>query len=80
MTIKLTIHRSLRRFLGRPVAEDILSLDLTEGTTPQEVLDEFGFCKEERWILFFVNRRMVDPNVALREGDHLMIHPPLCGG
>lgn len=80
MKVELTIHRSLRRFLGRLVEEDTLPLDLAEGTTPQEVLDELGFRKEKRWILFFVNRRMVDPNLALREGDHLMLYPPLCGG
>lgn len=80
MRVELTIHRSLRRFLGRSVNEDTQPLDLAEGTTPQEVLDDLGFRKGKRWILLFVNRRMVDPDLALKEGDHLMLYPPLCGG
>lgn len=79
MRVRIKAYASLRRFvpgvlLGRPSV-----LELVDGTTIGEALDQIGLPRREARICF-VNGRCQDIDHPLCDDDELAVFPPIGGG
>ena len=80
MKIQLNLFASLTRFLPDPVGTGFSKLvDLEEGTTIEELLDQLKIPREQPKIIF-LNGIHAEGTTVLKEGDRLGIFPPLAGG
>jgi MoaE-MoaD fusion protein len=55
-------------------------LDLPDGSAVEDAWRELGFGTQPPGLLFAVNRRYVEPDRVLNEGDELAVIPPVSGG
>jgi len=74
MDIKVRLFATLRENRGKE-----LMMNLPQGATPMNVMDELNITKEEVAILL-INGRDGQFGVELIEGDTVSIFPPVGGG
>jgi len=74
MKAKIKLFATLRS--GR---FDIKEMDLAEGTTIFNIIEQLGIGKEEAAILF-INGVHAELNTVIKEGDDVAIFPPVGGG
>jgi sulfur-carrier protein len=74
--LKVTVKLFATFRLGR---QKIIQMELSEGTTPQHIIDNLGIDKSEVAILL-INGRDGYLQSALSEGDVIALFPPVGGG
>lgn len=79
MYVRVKLFATLRRYAGEIPAGKPLELELSEGTTLQELVDRLGLPPEETKVTF-VNGRSQDLDFVLQPGDEVGIFPPIGGG
>jgi len=83
MKIAFKLFATLTDYLPPNRKGNVLSLDVDEGTTVQDLIDRFGV-PEKLAHLVLVNGVFVAPSQrathALQENDELAIWPPVAGG
>ena len=83
MRISVTTGGLLDEYLPAGSEGDTAELDVADGATPSDVLEQLGIPLEENYLLS-VNGEVVAPSErdrrALAEHDALAILPPLKGG
>ncbi|SMP67932.1 MoaD/ThiS family protein [Anoxynatronum buryatiense] len=55
-------------------------LNLPDGTTVGQVMDQFGVSDHRVWLYVVNHREIRKREDTLDEGDHLMVFPPMEGG
>jgi molybdopterin converting factor small subunit len=80
MEIRVQLHGALRRYRPKDIAlMGPFSLEVAEGTTISDVIDQLGI--PSSWVRGrFVNDRPSDLPQPLRSGDELVLFPPVGGG
>jgi MoaE-MoaD fusion protein len=76
------VHVTVRLFAGlreRAGAAE-RELDLPDGSAVEDAWGELGLGAQPPGLLFAVNRRYVEPDQVLNEGDELAVIPPVSGG
>lgn len=77
MRVEVQLYATLRKY--GPPGGGILVLELAEGDRVARVLESLGVPREvERVIL--VNGRPVTSDSVLKEGDRVVLFPPVAGG
>lgn len=73
---------TLSVFMALPKGEKIRNeaLQIKEGSTVADAVDLFGISDDWVWLYVINHRHIVKRNVVLKEGDHLMVFPPMEGG
>lgn len=83
MKVELKLYASLSHYLPKGAAEHKVTLDVAEGITPSQVIDEMKLPRESCFLVL-VNGIFVPPEErasrAMRDGDALAIWPPIAGG
>jgi molybdopterin converting factor small subunit len=79
MQVSVRLFATLRRFAGNLPAGKTLELELSKGSTLQDLVDQLGIPAEETKVAF-VNGRAQDLDYALQQGDEVGIFPPIGGG
>ena len=79
MQVHVRLFATLRRFATGVSPGKFLDLELSEGTTLQELVDKLGIPREEAKVAF-VNGRAQEPDFVLQPGDEVGIFPPIGGG
>ncbi len=77
MSITLRLDGNLRKYA--PDRQDRTVVDLASGTTIRSLLESLGV-PENGWWMAAVNDQVVEPEIALHEGDVLEIFDPVGGG
>ena len=78
MKIELALFASLAAFLPGGGGRGALQLELDDGTTVADVIDQLGLPDAPR--IVFVNNRAAEESATLSDGDRLAIFPPIAGG
>lgn len=76
MNITLSVFMVLPE--GKRIRNKVL--ELKEGSTVANAVDLFHISDEWVWLYVLNHRQVVQRNNALKEGDHLMVFPPMEGG
>lgn len=80
MNIRVKLFASLREAAGRTT----IDLTLPDGATVADALaaldGQLRPASQGRRVAVAINRRYVEPNTGLREGDELALLPPVSGG
>jgi len=79
----LIVHVRLHTALQRVSADGrtgTLELVLPPGACVRDVLDRMNLVADDEALLLVLNRRMVEPEAALAEGDTLDLIPAISGG
>ncbi len=73
---------TLSVFMALPEGKRIRNkaLELKEGSTVANAVDLFHISDEWVWLYVLNHQQVVQRNDALKEGDHLMVFPPMEGG
>jgi sulfur carrier protein ThiS len=83
MKVELKLYASLSRYLPKGAVDHAVTLDLAEGVTPSQVIDEMKLPRESCFLVL-VNGVFVPPEErasrTMHEGDALAIWPPIAGG
>ena len=83
MKIELKLYASLARYLPDGAVDHKVMLDVAEGTTPSQLIDDMKL-PPESCFLVLVNGIFVPPEERqsrpMHEGDALAIWPPIAGG
>ena len=79
MIVHVRLHTALQRVSvdGRTGA---LDLDLPPGANVRDALAALGLAPDPEALLLVLNRRMVDEDAPLAEGDTLDLIPAISGG
>ena len=77
MRVEVHLYATLRKY--GPRNGGALSMDLAEGTPVSYVLEHLGIPSDTARVIL-VNGRPAEPEVLLREGDRLVLFPPVAGG
>jgi len=83
MRVELKLYASLSRYLPKDAVDHRTVVDVTEGTTPMQLIDKMKLPRESCFLVL-VNGVFVPPEEresrAMQEGDALAIWPPIAGG
>ncbi len=83
MKLTFKLYASLTEFLPTEAKAHAIVLDVEDGTSVFDVLDQFRVPRERAY-LFLLNGVFVSPEERdkpiLRDGDTLAIWPPVAGG
>lgn len=83
MKVELKLYASLSRYLPAGAVDHKAVLDVAEGATPLQLIDEMKLPRESCFLVL-VNGVFVPPEEresrAMHEGDALAIWPPIAGG
>lgn len=83
MKVELKLYASLSRYLPKGAVDHKAVLDVAEGTTPLQLIDEMRLPRESCFLVL-VNGVFVPPGEresrVMHEGDALAIWPPIAGG
>lgn len=83
MKVELKLYASLSRYLPKGAVDHKAVLDVAEGTTPLQLIDEMRLPRESCFLVL-VNGVFVPPGEresrVMNEGDALAIWPPIAGG
>ncbi|GEM_PF-1376513 len=84
MRIRLQLGEALQDELRLGDADGRLQLEVADGATPGDVLEQIGAVNQEKTLLVIVNGANVPPSQRaserLAEGDEMLVLPPLKGG
>ncbi len=78
MKVELALFASFTAFLPGGGGRGARSIELAEGTTVAQVIEDLGLPDSPR--IVFVNNRAAEESTVLHEGDRLAIFPPIAGG
>jgi len=79
----LIVHVRLHTALQRVSADGrtgTLELDLAPGACVKDVLHRLNLVTDDEALILVLNRRMVEPETVLVEGDTLDLIPAISGG
>ena len=76
MRVKVRLFAGLRERAGTSESD----MELDEGTRVDEVWPALGLGPQPPGLAFAVNRRYVEPDHVLADGDELAVIPPVSGG
>ncbi len=83
MKVELKLYASLARYLPNGAVDHKAVLDVADGTTPSQLIDDMKLPRESCFLVL-VNGVFVPPEEratrAMHEGDALAIWPPIAGG
>ncbi|TRZ47105.1 hypothetical protein D4S03_11465 [bacterium] len=79
MKIKVELFSFLCNLIGRGENRYSIEIEMEQGTTGESLLRVFNFPPDIP-LLIFVNGIVKDGNYVLKEGDKVIILPPLEGG
>ncbi len=83
MKVELKLYASLSRYLPNGAVDHKAVLDVAEGTTPSQLIDDMKLPRESCFLVL-VNGVFVPPEERasrkMHEGDALAIWPPIAGG
>lgn len=83
MKIDLKLYATLMRYLPAGASDHTAELDVAEGTTPSQLIDDMKL-PPESCFLVLVNGVFVPPEErktrSMHAGDVLAIWPPIAGG
>ncbi len=83
MKVELKLYASLSRYLPNGAVDHKAVLDIAEGTTPSQLIDDMKLPRESCFLVL-VNGVFVPPEERasreMHEGDALAIWPPIAGG
>jgi sulfur-carrier protein len=83
MKVRLRLFASLKPFAPTGSSEGKFDLDLPEGTTPQQVIEQLALPPRITALVMIDGRHQTPEDVvqrALLEGEVLAIAPPIAGG
>lgn len=78
MRIELALFASLTAFYPGGGERGARALEVEDGTTVIDVIEDLGLPDAPR--IIFVNNRGADEETVLRDGDRLAVFPPIAGG
>lgn len=79
----MIVTARLNATLRRPTPDGYLNrltVELEEGATVASLLDALGLDQDPQHLMILVNRRQVDLDHVLSDGDEVHLFPPLSGG
>ena len=83
MKVELKLYASLSHYLPNGHVDHKVVLDVPEGITPSQLIDDMKLPRESCFLVL-VNGIFVPPEErqsrAMHEGDALAIWPPIAGG
>lgn len=83
MKIQLKLYASLSHYLPPGAERHCITLEVAEGTTPEQVIEERKLPKEACFLVL-LNGVYLSPGErsvrAVAEGDTIAIWPPIAGG
>lgn len=79
MRVELNLFASLKRYLPGKSDGNPCIMEVTEGTSVQELLDQFSIPAHVSKIIF-LNGIHATGNEVLKDGDRLGVFPPVAGG
>ena len=79
MIVQVRLHTALQR-VSADGRTGTLMLDLPPGACVRDVLDRLHLVADDEALLLVLNRRMVDEDTPLAEGDTLDLIPAISGG
>ena len=77
MKVTVRLFGDLRRYL--PKGQNLLVLDLPEGTTAVGMLQHLGIHPGEVWVIR-ANRQVIREEQPLHDGDDIEVFEPVGGG
>jgi molybdopterin converting factor small subunit len=77
MKVKAKFFGDLKAF--SPGNQDMAETDLPEGATVGEMVDAFGMNRGELWRAS-VSKQLVELDHPLKDGDEVLLFPPIGGG
>ena len=80
LKVKVKLYATLREYAptGTEIGE-AFEVELS-GSTVKHLIDSFGFKPEQAKIMIVNDNRIDDLNYELKEGDLIVIFPPIGGG
>lgn len=83
MQIELKLFASLATYLPSGVKGNVTEVEVADGATPYQIIDQFKIPREEAFLVM-VNGVFVTPEDRdiqnLQESDTLALWPPVAGG
>jgi molybdopterin converting factor small subunit len=79
MKIEIALYASLSRYLPPSAQNRKAVIDVCDGATAGEVLQQLGIPQDHPNILL-LNGKQATGGTALTDGDTLSVFPPLAGG
>lgn len=73
MVLELQLHETLQKYTPRN-ASGIVNIDISEGTSIQELMELMGICPEEVRMIT-INGKSVKLQQSLADGDHVGLFP-----
>lgn len=83
MNIELKLYASLSHYLPPGAQQHKIILDVAEGMTPAQLIEERKLPKESCFLVLLNGVYLSPPereSRAMREGDALAMWPPIAGG
>jgi len=81
--VEVKLYASLGKYLPEGAKANVISVDVADGTTPMDIINDWGV-PSESCHLVLINGNYIEPSLrashALQEGDALAIWPPVAGG
>ncbi len=75
--VKVQLFGDLRKYL--PKGQELLELELPEGTTPAMMLQQLGIHPGEVWLVR-ANRQVIADESPFHDGDDVEVFEPIGGG
>ena len=79
MKVELNLYASLKRYLPEETGGKSLPMELQEGTTVKELLDQLKLPSKAVKVVF-LNGVHASGRETLKDGDRLGVFPPVAGG
>ena len=83
MNIELKLYASLSRYLPPGAKQHKITLNVADGMTPAQLIEERKLPKESCFLVLLNGVYLSHPereSRAMREGDALAMWPPIAGG
>jgi sulfur-carrier protein len=77
MKVEVQLFATLRKY--GPSREGPLTVDLSEGDAVVKMLEALGIPPDVEKVIL-INGRPAEPDTVLREGDKVVLFPPVTGG
>ncbi len=77
MRVEVRLYATLRKYA--PTSQEVPFVELVEGTTLNGLLQALRVPQDQE-VVVLVNGRPAKPDSVLREGDRVVMFPPVTGG